>query len=328
MTTPLPEPLDLPALADDGTWAITSGGDAPCRTWPVLPDCSCLPDDVADYTSEHRYAVELATTVLWRLTARQYGVCRDLVRPCQSQCVPVDTEPFRWSPLVGPGAGMRPVLIDGTWLNIGCGCMPARRKGDGCSCGTGPDRIRLPGPVVWDRPDRVADPSAPRYELLVWDDGVLLDEAADYYLYPSGDLFRAGGGEWPYCQDLGAAYDAEGAFSVLYWRGSRVPIDARRAVSVLACQLYKKCVGDGSCELPQRVTELTREGITYTFVDPLEFQTKGRTGLAEVDMWLAAVNPLGLRQQSTVWSPDTRRRDRLEGRDGGAAPWLPPYPAP
>lgn len=317
MSEPQPEPLDPPAgLSADGSWEMDTD-DGPCRTWPLLDDgCGCLPEDPAEFDAQQRYAVEVATEILWRLTAGRFGVCRELIRPCRKSAKPADGGRF--------SRGMQPDIIDGQWVNIGCGCRSFPRR-DECGCGIGPDRVNLPGPVVWDRPGYATPNQEPyRYALMVWEDGELLEEGVDYTLYPRGALFRAHGVSWPTSQDLMAPYDAPGAFSVLYWRGVRVPVAGRRAVTALACQIYKKCVGDGSCELPERVTQVNRDGLTFTMIDPMRFLDQGRTGLADVDLWLAAVNPRGNLQPSLVWSPDlpTHRPEHT-----GSAPWLPPYPA-
>ena len=58
----------------------------------------------------------------------------------------------------------------------------------------------------------------------------------------------------------------------------------------LMCELAKACYTDQACRLPQRVTSITREGVTLAMLDPFEMLDKGRTGLFEVDLWLEAVN--------------------------------------
>lgn len=314
MSEPVPE-LDPPwGLAGDGTWDMD--GEGPCRTWPLVENClTCMPLDPILMDAQQRHAVEAATEILWRLTAGRYGMCRELLRPCSLGCPTVPQDRF--------GRGMRPQITDGKWINIGCGCAPGPNR-DSCGCGTGPDRLDLPGPVVWDRPGSVSlDREADRYELVVFVDGEELDEGVDFTLYPKGKLYRAQPHTWPTCQDLMADFDAPGAFSVLYWRGIRVPIGGRRAVTTLACEIYKKCVGDSSCALPERVTSITRDGMSFTMIDPMRFLDQGRTGLADVDLWLSTVNPSGALQPSVVWSPDlVDHRPQARGQQ----PWMPPYP--
>ena len=67
---------------------------------------------------------------------------------------------------------------------------------------------------------------------------------------------------------------------------------------------------NADCDLPERVTSITREGVTMALIDPQEFIQEGRTGLYTVDLWLNAVNPNRLLKRATVWSPDMKGRVR------------------
>lgn len=293
-----------PNPATDGTWDMPAGS-GPCRTWPIDTDCSCFPDPgVEPWCPQMRAAVETATEILWRLTAGRFGVCREIVRPCRRKCRTGHRE----------GAVIRPQLLDGRWVNLsGCGCPCPEATCDPCGCGSGPDRIELPGPVV--APRLPADCEGDDL-VTVWVDGIPLDADAVRVQAPNV-LLRVDGFRFPQCQDLSAAYDAEGAFAVEYWRGTPVPSGGVMAVSKLACEIYKACVRDDSCALPARVRTVQREGITYDMVDSLELIGEGRTGLTEVDMWVSAVNPTGLRSPSIVVSPDQYRVKREATRIGG-----------
>lgn len=307
-------------IGDDGTWPMAGGKSGPCRTWPVMPGCGCLPPDATTWDEEQRQAVEAATDILWRLTGGMYGLCRTTVRPCRK---PLHST---YGPLTaGPSSGPRPALIDGQWFNLFCGCPT-----NGCSCGP-MSELRLPGPVYWEPPhawwpaDHDDRPTPPRYAMEVLIDGVELDSHA-YTLLESNRLVRTDGGMWPDCQyidrppyirdDDPPEWTAEGTFAVTYWYGNPVPSAGRRAVALLACELWKACQGDESCKLPARVQNITREGVSYTMVDPQDFLTEGRTGITDVDMWLAAVNPHSLRSPSTVFSVDmpTVREQYTTGR--------------
>jgi len=301
-------------IGEDGTWPLQGGRGGPCRTWPLMPDCGCLPPDATTWDTAQRQAVEAATDILWRLTGGAFGLCRQTVRPCRT--------PMRetWLPptTVGPAAsGMpQPALIDGQWWNLFCGC-----GGDTCGCGPTAE-LQLPGPVYWEQAHpwlpAPADtrPSPPRYDLEVWIDGQRLPETA-YTLLDADRLVRTDGGTWPDCQyidrpprlrdDDPPGWTAEGTFAVVYWQGVPVPPAGQRAVATLACELWKACTGDDSCRLPARVQQVQREGITYSILDPQDFLQDGRTGITEVDQWLAAVNPNSLRERPSVWSPDLPR---------------------
>lgn len=280
-----------PHVAGDGTWDMTTGS-GPCRTWPMADDCSCLPAP-RDMDDQQRVAVESATEILWRLTAGRFGLCREIVRPCRRPCAPTRAG----------GARMRPDVINGRWVNLSCGCGCPEPECDSCTCGTAPDTVDLPGPVHAPYlPNDDGCPTHTRYPVRVWIDGEPLDP--DAFRVDGNTLMRVDGQRWPQCQDMTVAYDEPGGFGVEYWRGLDVPIGGRRAVAILACELWKKCSGASDCALPERVNTVTREGISYTFVDPMEFLSNGRTGLPEVDMWLSTVNPTGALSPPGVWSPD------------------------
>lgn len=289
-----------PPTSGDGTWAM-GYGEGPCRTWPLVEDCTTCFQDCVDASQDPRLrlAVETATEILWRLTAGRYGLCREIVRPCRQDCIP-DAR-TRYS----AGPGMRPEVIDGRWVNLSCGCTCLPSACDSCGCGTKASEIELPGPVHAPHlpTDHGSCSWASPYPVRVWVDGLLLDPTA-YRLIAPTTLIRVDGGSWPGYQDMAAAYDEPGAFAVEYWRGRPVPVGGRRAVTILACELYKRCVGDSSCALPQRVQTVEREGVTFTMLDQMEFLSSGRTGLAEVDLWLSTVNPTGALSPSQVLSPD------------------------
>ena len=61
------------------------------------------------------------------------------------------------------------------------------------------------------------------------------------------------------------------------------------------------------CELPQRVTSVSRQGVSYTILDNQEFIDELRTGLYEIDLFLKVVNPDNARRKSKVFSVDTPR---------------------
>lgn len=147
-----------------------------------------------------------------------------------------------------------------------------------------------------------------RHTLEVWIDGKLLSEDA-LQLY-GNRLMRIDGGRFPDCQrldlpmrQLGTDNTAEGTFGIVYWRGQPVPTGGKRAVALLACELWKACKG-GDCKIPARVTTIEREGVSYKLIDPQDFLTRGRTGITEIDLWLSTINPRGLRSPAAVYSVD------------------------
>lgn len=281
--------MTAPLIGEDGTWDMPPGA-GPCRTWPAAAECSPLDADPAKWTAEQRNAVEVATEILWRLTAGRFGLCQETIRPCQRRYLscPPDAN------------GVYPRLIEGRWHNLTCGCG---RRGS-CSCDP-PAKIDLPGPVFWSPApdDTTGRVDTGPWGIEVWIDGEKLPEGSLLLLNQSR-LLRTDGQGWPDYQHLDRPLTEHDTFGIRYWRGTPVPPGGRRALAALAWELVRACQGDQECRLPDRVREISREGITMTMVDPQEFLTEGRTGITEIDLWLSTVNPTKQRSPSAVWSPD------------------------
>lgn len=245
----------------------------PCSVWPVDEACSYgIPVDPEDRTPVQVHAMAVATEILWRLTAGIYGTCPVTVRPCGRKCGSFDFYPMQ--------------TLQGVWINVTCGCEESV-----CGC-CYVCEIALEGPV------------ASVTEVIV--DGVVVD--SESYRIDNGNMLVrtdiAEGGEcWPQCQDLGLPTTEEGTFGITYEKGLPVPSGGQRAVAALAAEIVESCEG-GPCRLPSRVQEVTRQGVQIQLINDVDFLRSGLTGLPEVDLWLAAVNPTGQRQRSRFWSPD------------------------
>jgi hypothetical protein len=97
---------------------------------------------------------------------------------------------------------------------------------------------------------------------------------------------------------------APGDWWIEYLFGVPPTPGGRIAASIFACQIaLNRCGGDG-CILPQRLKEITREGVTMGFADPLEFLDQGRVGIYEVDLWLQSVNPHKIMRRASVYRAD------------------------
>lgn len=116
-------------------------------------------------------------------------------------------------------------------------------------------------------------------------------------------LSRTDGNGWPMCGDRASA---------TYSYGRTPPAGGVAACVALASELGRALSSDPDqpCALPQRVQQITRQGITFSDVDDLAFLDKGLTGLLPVDLWLRSVNPYGRAQAGQVWSPDIPRATR------------------
>lgn len=213
-------------------------------------------------------AAAVASRVAWALGGRRHGLC------------PVTGERPgrpRWRSCCLTRSAYR---WNGEWRN-------------GCSC------KRLP--IVQLAGDPVDSIQAVRIG------GVVLDPSA-YHQLSGNRLIRRDGGSWPACQLLDEPDDAEDVLVVDYTWG--VPVDPQGilAISELACELLKARPGSGGkCRLPERVTQVTRQGVTFVLLDPFDFLQEGRTGVYSFDLWISTVNPELLTQAPRVRSPDIAR---------------------
>ena len=160
------------------------------------------------------------------------------------------------------------------WRDTSCGCA-------GRCVLSGPRMVHLPGPV-----QSVVEVNV---------EGVIQDPS-EYQL--EGDILYRVGDSWPY-QDLSRPLGEDGTWSVTYMRGIPVPKGLGRLTGLLVAEFYNACTG-GKCRLPRTVTEVSRQGVTHRMFDPGEIYSSGKTGIPEIDLWLAAVNPHHLMQAPTV----------------------------
>lgn len=256
-----------------------------CDPWPVDLTCCDLPEDTPQETIDRWQMV--ASITLFRLSGRRLGPsCPVKVRPCRRQCMgdyPFAVNwysGFPWVPYIGS---------DGLWRNASvCGCT-----GD-CACGELCE-IRLDGPV---------------YDVVSVQDGPVELPDTAYRVDGSGTLLRTDGNCWPDCQDMAAAEGEENTLTVTYRTGLPLDEAAKAAVSALTCHLIKGCgTGTGSCGCkPNRnMTRVSRQGVDLQFADPTLIYSEGRTGIAEVDLWLTTVNPYRQTSPSRAYSPDFKR---------------------
>lgn len=88
--------------------------------------------------------------------------------------------------------------------------------------------------------------------------------------------------------------------------GQAPPASASTATAALAADLlrgdprYTNLTGATDTRQQSRVRSVSRQGVTYSFVDPITLQEKGMTGIQDVDLFLQAVNPNGMRYQPKV----------------------------
>lgn len=101
---------------------------------------------------------------------------------------------------------------------------------------------------------------------------------------------------------------------VEYVYGSRPPEQVRYATDLLAKELEQAAIG-GDCNLPKRVTNISRQGLSMALLDPQDFLDKGKTGVPEIDLAISVFNRGNARMRARVFTdkmPPPRRLSTVE----------------
>lgn len=170
------------------------------------------------------------------------------------------------------GAEVYPVALDGEFYNLARDCCS--------SCGI-LHRTRLSRYPIRDiRGVWVDGQQIPRAETVLLDNSVLGLTTA-----------KACGGR---------------CLVVQYVYGTGVPAGGGSAAIRLANELLSSWAGE-ACAIPERVTSVSRQGVSWGLIDPQDFLDNGRTGIYEVDLLLRTLNPARAMRRAKVFSPDVPR---------------------
>lgn len=210
---------------------------------------------------------QVASEVLWALSGRRFGSQRVRTVRVLAPACPCDGRRWRYTT-----DGMVPRELARLGLGWGWGC--------GCDF-----ELQLP-----DQDARVVT------EVTI--DGTVVDPSA-YRLDAGGRLVRLDGSGWPMPLSPAVA-----GLQVSYVFGPEPTLGGQNAARILAVAYARQDVS--GCKLPQRMTSITAEGVSIA-LDDLKTLREGGTGIAEVDMWVHAVNPNGNAQRAQVLSPDSPR---------------------
>jgi len=241
-------------------------------------------EDLGDFSeSEYAYdAVKTASYLLWGLSGRKFSGTTTVTERYVSTLEPLLSS--------NSSVAATPVLINGRVENIaGSRGSNARQDlmGDGSSSSR---RVRLRGRKVIevhhlrDIYGEIIDPST-------------------YYMGEHSTIYGTPNAKW-----------TSASIEVTYTYGSPPPAAGRAAARVLATELVKLFENDDTCALPQRVTSVARQGVSYTVLDNQDFIDELKTGIYAVDLFLRVANPDKARARSRVFSPDTPRARRITGK--------------
>lgn len=247
--------------------------------WVTTEDLGIYAD--SDYAYE---AVKTASYLLWAMSGRKFSGLTTVTERYVSSHDP-------YLRVGGSRLTYYPTLINGQVENIPTGGFGRYSHHDYLGDGTSSySRVRLRGRKVIE------------IHSLREMDGDIVDPNT-YYLAEGSTVYGTADAKW-------SPFNVE----VSYSYGTPPPTAGRSAARILATELVKFYEDDDTCALPQRVTSVSRQGVTYTVLDNQSFIDELRTGIYAVDLFLKTVNPDRARARSRVFSPDTGRARRIQGK--------------
>jgi hypothetical protein len=101
---------------------------------------------------------------------------------------------------------------------------------------------------------------------------------------------------------------------VTYTYGNPPPGPLLAAINSLAQEFASYREGE-DCRLPERITSVSRQGVSWTILDPQDFLENGQTGIYEVDLALSLYGPRAF-ARARVFTPSNPPPLRLEAYNG------------
>ena len=238
------------------------------------------PTDLGTTYSESVYAddaCQMASNILWAMSGRKYSGTTTVT---ERYITAIDSFQYQGS----SAKNFSPQLASGQVYNV-----PSEDWNDSAyqSDGTSSiSRIRLRGKPVQEI-----------HLVRSMYDGLIVNPDA-YYIAEHSTLIAYKGTPWP-----------PGNIEITYTYGSRPPVAGRQAALLFAIELVKLWEGD-DCALPDRVTSVSRQGVSYTILDNQDFLENMRTGIYAIDLFIKTANPAKALAPSKVFSPDMPRARR------------------
>lgn len=258
-----------------------------CAPWADVADIDCATVDDAVLA---RWLL-VASEVLYNLTGRAWpGECQETIRPVAADC---------WR------RGCFGIPVTGVWSLSGWDnqrWQPTTANQSRSHSGRWLSEVHLPSRPVIEIVEVmldgfVVDPT--RYRMANRRSLVMTPQP--------GDEWQA----WPCWQDDRVDTTEPGTFGITYKYGEGPPPAGAEMAAFYACQLSLGASG-AACQLPSRVTNITRQGVSMTILDPFEFVEKGMVGLAMVDTWIASVWAGRKRRRATLTALDRRKPTRRD----------------
>lgn len=267
------------------TSAVTTQA-GPCDPWCTSADIRARPpfDDTTRFPNTMvTLAANAASDLMFQLGGRRFpGMCTDTVRPgaCANGGM-VIAYPFGGEVSLQELAPWRP----GHQIGLGLGCGGGRMLDLGSYPLVSVQEVR--------------------------EDGVAIDSTL-YAIYDFRWLIRTDTGFWPCCNTLWQIDPPR--LEVDFTFGQNPPASGNLAAVALARELLLAMADSDDCTLDRRVRTVIREGLVEEMALPglQDALATGRVGIPEVDMFVFAHNPAGIRRRGRIIVPGSgKRADRL-----------------
>lgn len=214
------------------------------------------------------YAIDMASFVLWSLTGRKYTGLKQITE--QYICPEIDLP-------AGCSWTSERSYLDLSRMIYGF----TIKSGAPLSCGG----VRIP---LRNTPVRSIT------EITVG--GEVVDPSL-YYIRGNEEVVLASSSGYGLCD----------APVITYKYGVPPPYAGKLAAIELANEIVLSMAGASNCRLPERVSSVTRQGISISMVDPQTFLKEGQVGLYLVDLFIATANPTRSKKRPKIVSPDYRK---------------------
>lgn len=138
-------------------------------------------------------------------------------------------------------------------------------------------------------------------------DCIEVADITDQFCLVAGDVRKMSGGSIAARNEVLCNFCSQNhnILRMTYSFGSTVGRSAAAALMTFARQLWlAEHPEAGECLIPERVTSVNREGLSYSFIDPMTFLDQGRTGIPTVDTFLSTVNRSKAMAPSAVYIPE------------------------
>lgn len=98
---------------------------------------------------------------------------------------------------------------------------------------------------------------------------------------------------------------------VSYEFGLNPPKAGRAAALKLANEFILSNTAPSQCTLPERVTSVSRQSVSFSVLDPHSFLKEGKLGIYSVDAFISAANPSNSKKRPRIITPDRPVGERI-----------------